>query len=397
MQNNTIDKLWNKNFLNICLSSFFIFTNFYLLAATMPIYVKNDLKGSATHISLIISLYILGTVLLRPFSGRWADRYGKRKMSLIFLTLFIICNLAYFGTNAIIPLLVVRFINGFGFAVSTTSTAAMAMDWIPKNKKGEGIGYFSLFMSIAMVIGPALGLFLTNNFDYSVLLIVASVFAILSIVFSYFTEEKQKDLSNQSSIEEFKGINKYIERKSLPFSFAGFLLAFAYSSLLSYVALYTIELGYPQVSMFFFIVLAFLIIIPRPYIGKLFDKKGPNALVYPGSVILIIGLIGLANSNEIWSLLISAGIIGLGYGAIFPAYQTLSISSASPQRAGTASATFFLLYDIGIGSGSFTLGIISASIGFSNMYLLAAGIALLSLVTYILIKKRIQRNKEVVG
>ena len=397
MQNNTIDKLWNKNFLNICLSSFFIFTNFYLLAATMPIYVKNDLKGSATHISLIISLYILGTVLLRPFSGRWADRYGKRKMSLIFLTLFIICNLAYFGTSAIIPLLVVRFINGFGFAVSTTSTAAMAMDWIPKNKKGEGIGYFSLFMSIAMVIGPALGLFLTNNFDYSVLLIVASVFAILSIVFSYFTEEKQKDLSNLSSIEEFKGIDKYIERKSLPFSFAGFLLAFAYSSLLSYVALYTIELGYPQVSMFFFIVLAFLIIIPRPYIGKLFDKKGPNALVYPGSVILIIGLIGLAYSNEIWSLLISAGIIGLGYGAIFPAYQTLSISSASPQRAGTASATFFLLYDIGIGSGSFTLGIISASIGFSNMYLLAAGIALLSLVTYILIKKRIQRNKEVVG
>ena len=164
MENNKNQKLWNKNFLYICLSSFFIFTNFYLLTSTMPIYVKNDLKGSATQISLIVSLYIFGTVLLRPFSGRWAEKYGKRNISLLFLLLFFLCNLAYFGTKAVVPLLIVRFINGFGFAVTTTGTSAIAIDWIPKKRKGEGIGYFSLFMSLAMVIGPALGLYLATTF-----------------------------------------------------------------------------------------------------------------------------------------------------------------------------------------------------------------------------------------
>ena len=394
MESKIENKLWNKNFLLTCLSSFFIFTNFYLLTATMPIYVKNDLKGSATEISLIISLYILGTVLLRPFSGRWAEKYGKKKVSIIFLILFIICNLAYFGTDVIVPLLIVRFINGFGFAVSTTATSAIAIDWIPKKRKGEGIGYFGLFMSLAMVIGPALGLYLATTFDYKIVLIFASIFAILSLIFSFFSSENPEIQTATIQIEEYKGISKYVELNSIPFAFAGFLLAFGYSALISYIALYCIDLGYPKLSMFLFIALALLIIIPRPIVGKIFDQKGANYLVYPGTFFLILGLIGLAFSSSITLLLISAATIGFGYGAIFPAYQTLSISAAKPQRAGTASATFFLLYDIGIGGGSFVLGIIASKIGYSNMYLVSAIIIFCSVTFYYLINKRLKRKKQ---
>ena len=389
MNTNIEQKLWNKNFLNVCLSSFFIFINFYLLTATMPIYVKNDLKGSATEVSLIISLYILGTVLLRPFSGKWADQFGRRKMSLIFLTIFIICNLAYFGTTAIVPLLIIRFINGFGFAVSTTSSSALAMDWIPSKRKGEGISYYSLFMSLAMVIGPALGLFLANNFHYDVVLATASFFAIASIVFSFFTEDKVSEKSRKEEVVEYKGIFKYVEGRSIPASFSGFLLAFSYSSLISYVGLYCLEISLPQTAMFFFIVMATLIIIPRPLIGKLLDQKGPSFLVYPGLILMIIGLVVLTQATNTFMVLLAAAIIGLGYGAVFPAFQTLSIAAAPANRAGTASATFFLLYDVGIGGGAFVFGIISAAVGYSNMYFSAAAIALITILAYfILIERR---------
>lgn len=381
-------KLWNKNFLYVCISSFFIFINFYLLTATMPIYVKNDLKGSATEVSLIISLYILGTVLLRPFSGRWADLFGKRKIALLFLTLFILCNLAYFGTKAIVPLLFIRFINGFGFAVSTTATSALAMDWIPLKRKGEGISYYSLFMSLAMVVGPALGLFLANNFPYEIVLATASIFAIASMVFSYFTADYVSEKSSNKSEITYKGIHKYIESKSIPASFAGFLLAFTYSSLLSYIGLFCIEINLPQTAMFYFIVLAVLIIIPRPFVGKLLDQKGPSYLVYPGLILMIIGLFILTQAHNSFLVLLSAAVIGLGYGAVFPAYQTLSIAAAPSNRAGTASATFFLLYDIGIGGGAFLFGIISAYFGYSNMYFFAAFTALLSIFSYLLLIHR---------
>lgn len=388
MELNTEEKLWNKNFLNVCLSSFFIFINFYLLTATMPIYVKNDLNGNATEVSLIISLYILGTVLLRPFSGKWADQFGKRKMSLIFLTLFIICNLAYFGTTAIVPLLFIRFINGFGFAVSTTSSSALAMDWIPSKRKGEGISYYSLFMSLAMVVGPALGLFLANNFPYEIVLATASFFAIASIIFSFFTADKISEKSRKEEVMQYKGIYKYIEEKSIPASFSGFLLAFAYSSLISYVGLYCLEINLPQTAMFFFIVMASLIIIPRPFIGKLLDQKGPSFLVYPGLILVIIGMTILTQANNTFMVLLAAAIIGLGYGAVFPSFQTLSIAAAPSNRAGTASATFFLLYDIGIGGGAFVFGIISAAIGYSNMYFSAAFIAFICILAYLFLIDR---------
>ena len=390
-------KLWNKNFLNVCLSSFFIFSNFYLLTATMPIYVKDNLQGSATDISLVVSLYILGTVLLRPFSGKWADQYGKRKVALIFLIVFIICNVAYLGTNAIVPLLIVRFINGFGFSAATTSTAALAMDWIPAKRKGEGVGYFSLFMSLAMVVGPALGIFLANTFDYSVLLTVAAAMAILSIIFAFFTSEKTKKEETKTTLPQAKGIEQYIEKKALPICITAFLLAFAYSSIIAYIALFFNELGEKSYSMFFFISMAVMIIITRPKIGKLYDKKGPNFLVYPGLILLIAGLAVISFSTNPIVLLITAAVIGLGYGAIFPSFQTLCISSAGPNRAGTASATFFLLYDIGIGLGSFVFGLISASIGINNIYLVAAAIGGVCMLSYYLtMKNKVTRKKEII-
>ena len=381
-------KLWNKNFLYVCLSSFFVFSNFYLLTATMPMYVKNNLQGSATDISLVISLYILGTVLLRPFTGKWADQYGKRKVALIFLVLFIICNVAYLGTKAIVPLLIVRFINGFGFSAATTSTAALAMDWIPVKRKGEGVGYFGLFMSLAMVVGPALGIFLANNFDYNILLIVASILAVLSIVFSFLTSEKPKENTSKSTKEIVKGIDKYIEKKALPICTAAFLLALAYSSIIAYIAMYFNELGFANYSMFFFICLAVVIIITRPKIGKLYDAKGPKLLVLTGLSLLIIGLIIIALTNSPFILLASGAIIGLGYGAVFPAFQTLCISSAGPARAGTASATFFLLYDVGIGLGSFIFGMISTKLGFEITYISAAAVGFICLLSYLIIAKK---------
>lgn len=390
-------KLWNKNFINVCLSSFFIFSNFYLLTATMPIYVKNNLEGSATDISLIVSLYILGTVLLRPFSGKWADKYGKRKIALIFLTLFIICNVAYLGTKAIVPLLIVRFINGFGFSAATTSTTALAMDWIPAQRKGEGVGYFSLFMSLAMVVGPALGIYLANNFEYDILLTVASIMAVLSMVFSFFSSEKIKEKSEKTAQSEAKGIDQYIEKKALPICITAFLLAFAYSSIVAYIALFFSEIGYANYSMFFFMSMALMIIVTRPKIGKLYDKNGPNSLVYPGLALLIIGLIIIAFSTSPIVLLVTAAFIGLGYGAVFPSFQTLCISSAGPNRAGTASATFFLLYDIGIGLGSFVYGILSAPLGIDKIYLVAAAIAGVCVISYyITIKYKSVRKKQII-
>ena len=71
-------------------------------------------------------------------------------------------------------LLLVRFIHGAAFGISTSALATVLMDIIPKERRGEGVGYFSLSGTLATSIGPFLGLFISQRADFSVIFIVCT-------------------------------------------------------------------------------------------------------------------------------------------------------------------------------------------------------------------------------
>lgn len=77
------EKIWTRNFIVVCLSSFFMFLTFYILATAFPLYVKESLHGNQQQMGLAITIYVLGGVLIRPFSGQWVDKFGKRKWRLL--------------------------------------------------------------------------------------------------------------------------------------------------------------------------------------------------------------------------------------------------------------------------------------------------------------------------
>lgn len=102
----------------------------------------------------------------------------------------------------------------------------------------------------------------------------------------------------------------------------------------------------------FFVLYALTIVVTRPWVGRAFDQLGANILIYPGFLLYGIGIIILSLATTPWWIIASAPIIGLGYGAISPAFQTLGVQAAAPERAGAANATYFLSLDIGVGLGS---------------------------------------------
>ncbi len=48
--------------------------------------------------------------------------------------------------------------------------------------------------------------------------------------------------------------------------------------------------------------------------------------------------------------------MGAGFGSVLPSFQTLAVQSVTRSQAVQATSTFYILYDLGIGVGSFTLG-----------------------------------------
>ncbi|SFB56618.1 Predicted arabinose efflux permease, MFS family [Cohnella sp. OV330] len=392
------EKIWTRDFVVVCLSSFFMFLTFYILATAFPLYVKDSMHGNQQQMGLAITIYVVGGVLGRPLSGMWADRFGKKRMTVIGLAVFLAACIAYFGANGMALFLAVRLVHGMSYAVASTASSAAATSLIPRSRQGEGVGYFSMFMSIAMAIGPALGLWLWKGKNVDVLLLAVCVIAALSLAFAMGMRAKgaKPELAGPTAtVAADAGPKKgrlrwsdVIEPKALPISIVGFVVSFAYSSLSGFFAAFTEEIHQTHVTALFFVVFAVMIVASRPVIGRVFDRYKEHYLYYPGIALFAIGMIVLGQAHSAVAVLLTGAAMGIGYGALLPCFQTLAIKLAPEHRRGSATGTFFLMFDLGYGVGSYFMGMIASVSDYRMMYAGAGSIALLSVLFYVLLHHR---------
>ncbi|MBW7454829.1 MFS transporter, partial [Paenibacillus sepulcri] len=309
------------------------------------------------------------------------------------LALFFASTLLYPAIHSLLLLLALRAIHGGSYGMSSTMTGAMAAELIPAARKGEGIGYFSMFMSLAMVIGPFLGLTLVHQANYTVLFIVCICLTAFSLLFGFLTKEAPKEASVKNKPFSLSW-SSIVEAKALPVSLAGFVLAFSYSSLTSFISVFAKEIDLTEVASYFFVVFAVMIVLPRPIIGKIFDRYGEHVLAYPGIALFVIGMLILGSAHSPAVFLLSGAVIGLGHGAIIPCFQTVALRSAPSGRSGLATGTFFLMFDLGYGIGSYVLGVVAQHTHYETMYHIAGLLVILSGVVYYVLHHRVQSRTQ---
>ena len=146
------------------------------------------------------------------------------------------------------------------------------------------------------------------------------------------------------------------------------MVFFAYGGILTFIPLYAKSLGLQAETSLFFVVFAFVIILTRPVIGRLFDEKGPDWTVWPGFAFFAAGMVFFSQVTTLVGLLGAAALLGIGFGALSPAFQTLAVQSAPASRAGVATATYFWSLDISVGLAAVLLSIVAAQCGYPFMY-----------------------------
>lgn len=372
--------LWNLNFLAICFSSFFIFMTFYVYAVTLPTFVLESLGGGQQEIGLVTTVFVIAAVIFRPLTGKWLDEWDRKKLLFLSLVLYTVCCILYLSVSSMSMLLLLRIVHGVGFGIAATAFSAIAVDTVPAERKGEGIGYFGLFMSLAMVVGPFLGITVMSSYDFTVLFGLCIAASVLSFVCGMMTRIPERVTVKLAGIPW--SWNRFIERQAIPISIAASVLAFSYGAISTFISVYAKELGLPQYASYFFMVFAAIILISRPFTGKLFDRLGAHVLVYPGLVLFVGGMIGLSQAHSAFIFLLTAGIIGLGFGALLPSFQTIAIQSSPAHRSGLATGTYFVFFDTGYASGSYILGVIAAHTNYRTMYLIGGLIVALTIVIY---------------
>ncbi|WJE15503.1 MFS transporter [Halobacillus sp. ACCC02827] len=380
------EPLWTKNFLTVCASNFFLFLVFYLMFVTMPLYAMDGLHVGEGEAGLVITIFLIAAILIRPLTGHWVETIGRRRIALTALSIFGVSAVLYLLTDAFTAVLAIRFLQGIGFGMGTTVLGAMAADVIPVQRKGEGMGYFAMSMNIAMVIGPFLGLFLVKNTGFRFMFLTCLVFAFAALVTALFItiSEERSGSMQRSFVPKVSGL---FEVTVIPIALTGAVMALAYSGVLSFVSVYAKGLGLETYATFFFVVYAVVLLLSRPFTGKWFDQHGENVIVIPAIAVFGIGMILLSIADSGLLLLISGGLIGLGWGTIVPSFQTIALKKV-PERPGAATATFFAIFDTGMGVGSYVVGAVASGIGFSSLYFNSSFLVFAGIIIYMVLHGR---------
>ena len=379
MKENKNEKIWTKNFISISIIQFLVFTVFYSLMTTLPVYAIQQLNLTQANAGLVVSAMLVSAILMRPFSAKIIDLLGKKRGLVFSIILYTITTISYLFFDQFVPLLIIRFIHGFSFAIITTVTGAIAADVIPRSRRGAGMGYFAMSMNLAIVVGPFVGLSVLQFGSFQILLALLSTLMIISVIFSIIIRLPDSVNSRDHGPVTLQlKLSDLIEVKALSIALISGLVGFVYASILSFISVYAESIGLLSTASYFFLVFAVVMIAFRPFLGRAFDNRGPRIVLVPSLIIFSLGLILLSFTNTAALLLISAGLVGLGYGTLLPGFQTIAIQAADKDRSSHAISTFFIFYDTGIAAGSYIWGIIVAKFGFENMYFISAVIILIT-------------------
>lgn len=368
--------IWTKSFINISITNFFVFTTFYALLTMLPIYVLDEMKATPTQAGLVVTIFLLSVIVIRPFCGKIIETFGRRKMLIFSTFLFALLTFLYFFIDHFSLLLLLRFVHGIPFSIASTVTLAIAADTVPQERRGEGLSYFGMSMNLAVVTGPFIALTFIQYVSYQLVFIIFGILMAIGWLCGLNVKGLRK--STQSNKKIHMKLTDLYEKKSLPIASVGLLVAFSYASVLSFISVYAQTLGLVKTASFFFLVFALAMLISRPFTGRLFDTMGANIVIIPSCIIFALGLFSLSFTHTSWMLLASGALIGLGYGTILPCFQALAIESAPRDRSAYATATFFTLYDSGLAIGSFVLGIIAGALGYSELYFILGIFVLLT-------------------
>ena len=376
------NRLWSPAFINYGISSGILYMTQYVLVAALPIVITSELSGSDLDAGLAMTYFQIGTIVCRLFAGRLIDGFNKRVVLLLSTALFFIIMGLFNFTTSLEAIFVLRGLHGVVFALGTTVMAALAVLVLPPNRKGEGINMFAIFSNVAMLLGPAIGLYALASYGSIALYLFLTIMTGLVLVLSNCIPLSKELATPKPSTHKGWHISQFIEKRSLPWALMGLFIGFTYSGVLVFIPIELNSMGSGIWGSAFFAIFAVMIIISRPFVGKAYARYGSKYIIYPGLVVFILGLLGLGMATTPLTIILTAPLLGLGYGAAQPAFQALAIQSAPIERAGVSTATYFLALDISVGAGSVILALLASAVGYQYLYMFAAIIMIVALSLY---------------
>jgi MFS family permease len=354
--------------LALWLASFSLFFSFFLLLSTLPLFLRR-LGASDAAIGVIMGGFAITSMLLRPWTGWAADRWGRRPFMLAGAAVFLLAPLGYGLSSGVPALVAVRLLHGAGMALYPTAATALVADVAPPARRGEFLGLFGAAGSIAMAIGPIAGVALATRRGFAGLFVASGAMALVALLLTLATPETLTVARRVPFT-----LASTLSRPALGPSLVILCLMLTYGAQVTFLPLHAERLGVnPGI---FFLVYALVLTVTRGPAGRLSDRLGRRPVAAAGLALAAVALAVLALGKGTLGLALSGALYGLAGGVAQPALMAWCVDVVATADRGRAMGTFFTALELGIAIGAMGSGLSVARWGFVATFLAAAGVAL---------------------
>ena len=415
-----MDKKW-WTLVAVCAGTFMLLLDVTIVIVAQPA-IQSGLHASFSDVQWTLDAYALTLASLLLTSGVLADRYGRRRVFAIGLTVFtlgsLLCGLA---ANPLM-LIISRSGQGVGGALMFATSLALLGNSFRGRERGVAFGVWGAVVGISTALGPVLGGVITTEWDWRGIFLVNLPVGVFALAVTIWRVDESR-LAHASSpdwagfalltgglvslvygliragenswsdtgviiclaagvallaafgVAESRVANPMFDLSLLrvPTFTGGSIAAFAMNGSLYAVLVYFViylqdVLGYSALGAGLRLaVLSLAQLVTSVAAGRLSERVPARWLIGPGLVLVGIGLIVMAGLTgaSTWTHLVPGFIVaGFGSGMVNPPLASTAIGVVPQQKAGMASGVNTTFRQIGIAAGIAAYGsIFTAAIG----------------------------------
>jgi EmrB/QacA subfamily drug resistance transporter len=412
-----VDRKW-WTLIAVCTGMFMLLLDVTIVIVAQPA-IQTGLHASFSDVQWTLDAYALTLAALLLTSGVLADRYGRKLMFSIGLTVFtlgsLLCGLA---ANPLM-LILSRSGQGIGGAMMFATSLALLGHSFRGRERGVAFGVWGAVIGISTALGPVLGGVITTEWNWRGIFLVNVPIGVFALAAAIWRVEESRSphpapldlagfvLLTAGLISGVYGLIRAGESSwsdpgvigclaggvvllaafgatesrvahpmfdlallRVPTFSGGAIAAFAmngslYAMLLYFVIYLQDVLGYSALGAGLRIaVLSVAQLVTSVIAGRLSERVPTRWLIGPGLLLVGVGLIVMAglNGDSAWTHLIPGFIVaGLGGGLVNPPLASTAIGVVPPSQAGMASGVNTTFRQVGIATGIAALGSIFTS------------------------------------
>ena len=389
----TDQRLWNREYVKVMVCNFLLFFAFYLLTPLLPIYLDEQFNADKDILGLVLSGYVAATLIIRPFSGFVVDTFNRKTVLVVCFFFFFILFAGYFGAGTLLMFAIVRTLHGIPFGATTVANSTVALDVLPSSRRNEGIGYYGLSNNLAMAVAPSAGICIYHATGNFMLLFWISLLLAMAGFFCSTTVKLPKVKKNPGcpalSLDHFFLTRGWLLAVNIMF------FGLCWGVMSNYVAIYgQQELGITDGTGLFFMLLSAGLMTSRLFGVKSLRKGKMTRNAAVGVLLSLAGYGLFAFVVHPWSYYISALLIGLGNGQMYPAFLTMFVKVARHDQRGTANSSILISWDLGMGLGILLGGVVAESCGFLTAFHIVAYMQGAGALLFILFTRGFFRRRQ---